>query len=415
MPARNTVATRAGRRDDAPTWTVRVLSVTTLYPSAVAPRHGIFVETRLRQLLALGGIDVRVAAPVPWFPFAGKAFGRFGMYAATPAREERWGILVYHPRYLSLPHIADALRLRSLAAAYARVAAELLEGGWDCDVVDAHYLYPDGVAAAHFAQRLGRPLVLTARGSDVNYFGWLPTPRRHILAALVQARRVITVSHALRDALIAIGASPTGIEVLRNGVDVALFRPGGGPEVRARLGLGSEPLVLSVGNLVPEKGHLLVLEAVARLAGVHLLVVGEGPLRRQLAARAERLGVAARVHLHPNVPQTELARIYSAADVLVLASTREGCPNVLLEALACGTPVVTSDVGGAREIVTDGVVGHVVSERTAEAFAAAIDRTLTRDFDPAELRRYAEHFSWKPIVQRYRQILAEAASDRQDG
>ncbi|MCX8006021.1 MAG: glycosyltransferase [Burkholderiaceae bacterium] len=359
--------------------------------------------------MAAGGVDVRVAAPVPWFPVAGKAFGRFGVYAAAPLHEQRHGIPVYHPRYLSLPRVGAALRLRSLAGAYARVAAALRRDGWEGEVVDAHYLYPDAVAAAAVARRLSLPLVVTARGSDVNYFARLPGPRRHILAALAQARRVITVSQALRDALVALGARAEAIEVLRNGVDTALFRRGGGPEVRARLGLGAQRLVVSVGNLVPEKGHLLALEAVARLAGVHLLLVGEGPLHRQLIARAAQLGVKSRVHFCGNVAQAELARIYSAADVLVLASAREGWPNVLLEALACGTPVVASDVGGVREIVTDGAVGHVVSERTAEAFAAAIARTLASGFDAVALRRYAERFSWTPVVQRYRQILAEAA------
>lgn len=391
---------------------LRVLTMTTLFPSTADQRHGIFVETRLRKLLAYAPIDLRVVAPVPWFPFNWSIAGRYATYAATPRLEQRDGIPVRHPRFVSIPRVGMAIQPASLASASMRAARELLNEGWSCDVIDAHYLYPDGVAAAALARHLKRPFVVTARGSDVNLIAQMPAPRRRILAALQYAGRVIAVSEALKGELVRIGVPAASVEVLRNGVDVSLFKSVARDAVRARLGVGRAPMIASVGNLVVEKGHDLVLRAVACIEGAHVVVVGRGPERARLGALVGQLGMQRRVQFVDNVPQAELASIYSAADVLALGSVREGWPNVLLEAMACGTPVVAMAVGGVCEIVTEAVAGEAVGVRGELEFAAALQRVLAQRPERASVRAHAARFSWEPIARRYHEILTTVARTR---
>jgi teichuronic acid biosynthesis glycosyltransferase TuaC len=400
--SQSTSSSSLGRR-------LHVLSMTTLFPSLVNPRHGIFVETRLRKVLEQAPVALQVIAPVPWFPLNWRMAGRYADYAAVPRFEIRYGVPVRHPRYLVIPRIGMALQPDALATVCTRAAREMIGDGWQCDVIDAHYLYPDGVAAAEMASELGKPLVVTARGSDVNLIAQMRSPQRRILAALEVARRVIAVSSPLKRELVRIGVPEEKIEVLGNGVDPLLFTFTERESTRQRLGIGSAvPVAVSVGNLVPEKGHDLVLTAIARLPDVHLLIVGRGPERERLARQAADLGIARRVQMLDNMSQSELAKVYSAADVLTLGSTREGWPNVVLEALSCGTPVVATDVGAVPDIVAEGT-GEVVHGRDAADFAAAIARSLSKRPDRAGARAYAERFSWDPIARRYFEILAQAA------
>jgi teichuronic acid biosynthesis glycosyltransferase TuaC len=386
---------------------LRVLCVTTLFPSSANPRHGIFVETRLCELRKHAPLDVRVVAPVPWFPIAWSP-GRYAAFAATPRFEVRNGVEVRHPRYVVIPRVGMALQPLALAAACLRAVQQLGAGGWSCDVIDAHYLYPDGVAAAELARRLDRPLVVTARGSDVNLIAQMPGPRRRILAALEQAHSVIAVSAALKRAMVQLGVPAEKIDVLRNGVDSSMFRPGPREAVRNQLGVGDAPLVASVGNLVLEKGHDLVLAAVARLPNAHVVIVGRGPERERLARQAQQLGIHERVRFIDNMSQAELVNVYNAADLLALGSTREGWPNVVLEAMACGTPVVASDVGGVSEMVNE-AVGEVVATREVAPFAAALLRVLRQPPGRDAVRAHAERFSWDPVVSQYFDIMTDAA------
>ncbi len=385
---------------------LRVLTLTTLYPNARAPRHGIFVETRLRELQRRMPVQLRVIAPVPWFPSAWKGFGKYAEYAAVPLEEERYAIPVQHPRYWMVPKVGMAWQ----PAAVARAAWRALRARPAAfDVLDAHYLYPDGVAAMLLAARLGKPFVATARGSDVNLIAGMPGPREAILRMARAAAKVITVSDALRRALIALGVEPPRIETLRNGVDTDFFAPVPQQEARRELGFPEGPLVVSVGNLAEEKGHDLVLDAAARIPGLQTVIVGAGPQRSALESRVRTLGIGDRTTFLGNLPQDRLRQVYSAADVLALGSRREGWPNVLLEAMACGTPVVATNVGGVPEIVADPAAGIVVASRDAQEFAAALSRMLARAQPRHLVRGAACGFSWEPVAQRYYDLLASAA------
>lgn len=377
---------------------VRTLLFSTLYPSSARPLHGIFVETRLRELLRQGGVQTRVVAPVPWVPGGRSSNPRYAAMAATPARETRNGVDVRHPRYVTLPKVGMTVAPLLLALGARQALRDVQRDGFDFDVIDAHYYYPDGVAAALLARWFGKPLVITARGTDVNLIPEYALPRRMVQWAGRQAQASIGVSAALVDRLRQLQVDPGRLHVMRNGVDAERFCPQPASESREALQLSGGPIVLTVGNLHAHKGQQLLLEAMPLLRQRHpracLVVVGDGPDRGTLRDRAQALGLADAVVLAGQVPNAELARWYSAADVLVLASSREGWPNVLLEAMACGTPVVASRVGGIPEVVQSSDVGRLVTERTPAAFAAAIDELLVASPSRQQVRAYAQGFSW---------------------
>ena len=394
---------------------LRVLTLTSLFPSVARPRHGIFVETRLGHLVRDGGVDARVIAPVPWFPFDSAAFGQYGRFAATPRRTTRAnGLRVSHPRYLMLPRFGVGFQPDSMARAALRDAAELQLGGWRPDIIDAHYLYPDGVAAAIVAERLQLPFVVTARGTDVNVLGRMPGPARRILWAAHRAAAVIAVSQRLKEALVEIGVDAAKVVVLRNGVDPVLFRPMPRGAARERLRLPGGRLAVCVGNLVPEKGFALALEALCSLDEFSLVIVGEGPARNELLALARQLGVEDRVSLRPSMPQADLCDLYSSADVLLLTSTREGWPNVVLEALACGVPVVAVDVGAVGEMLTDPRVGRIVRARDPALLAAAVRELLVSAGSVEQICDHAAKFGWASVSRGQIEVFARARASAQD-
>jgi glycosyltransferase involved in cell wall biosynthesis len=328
----------------------------------------------------------------------------------VPAQERRHGLTVHHPRFLAIPKLGMALSPALLEAAAARVIGRLLAAGLRFNAIDAHYFFPDGVAAVRLGRRFGRPVVVTARGSDISFFPRFRTPRRLIRQTLGAADAAVAVSAALKEAMVALGAAPARVTVLRNGVDTALFCPAADrAAARAALGL-TRTTLLSVGLLIERKGHHRAIEALRLLPDCDLVIVGEGPERARLEALAARLCVSARVRLLGARPHAELAPIYAAADVLVLASSREGWANVLLEAMACGTPVVASPIWGNPEVVQSREAGLIARENTPEAIALAVRDLLADPPDRAATRAYAERFGWEATTEGqialYRRVLA---------
>lgn len=394
---------------------IRLLTFTTLYPNAIASGHGIFVETRLRQLLRSGAASASVVAPVPWFPFKSARFGDYARFAAVPARESRHGIDVDHPRYVLLPKIGMSLAPGSLARCAISTVRRLMAQGLEFDLIDAHYFYPDGVAAIKLGEALGKPVVVTARGSDINLLARLPGPRRMIVDAARRCAAVITVCQALKDSMVALGTDADHVTVLRNGVDLDAFHPEPRDEARAAFGLSRFTLV-SVGNLLELKGHDLCIRAVAQMPDTELLIAGSGPEESRLRALAASLGVENRVRLLGRVSQDRLRTLYSAADALVLASSREGWANVLLESMACGTPVLATDVGGSREVVTAPEAGALIAERSASGIKTGVSVLRGRMPDRSDTRRFAERFGWEDTtngqLDLFRAVLGRAPAAR---
>lgn len=372
---------------------MKILTFSTLFPNSEKPGHGIFVETRLRHLVASGQVESRVVAPVPWFPIQHPRFGNYAQFAKVPASEVRSGIEVLHPRYPVIPKVGMTVAPSLLAAAARPVLGRMIDEGFDFDLIDAHYFYPDGVAAAMLGKYFNKPVVITARGSDITLIPNYRLPRRMIQWAARRAAGVITVCNALRDEVVALGVDEARVVSLRNGVDLQLFQPVDRDSVRARLGLTRFTL-LAVGHLVPVKAQELAVAALAQLPDVQLLIAGNGPNRAMLEQLARDQGVSERVTMLGAVPQAQLRDYYGAADALVLPSEREGWANVLLEAMACGTPVIASRVWGTPEVVAAPEAGLLMEERSANGVADAVRRLRASYPDRAATRRYAERFSW---------------------
>ncbi len=395
---------------------LRLLTFSSLFPSSARPQHGLFVAARLRELRRRHGFDAEVLAPVPWFPLSYPRFGDYARWAKTPKTEQWEGQSVAHPSYFMLPGLSMRWQPQSMARSALRWLRQRQAQGAVYDMVDAHYFYPDGVAAAVLARHLNVPLVITARGSDLNLIGQNALARSSMLKAAEQASACVGVSAALVQVLREWGVPQRKLHVIRNGVDLTRFQMMDRLEARKRVGqhlkqsIGG-PLLLSVGNLVELKGHALLIEAVGalreRLPALRLLIVGEGPERSHLEQLIERLSLKDRVHLVGVVPNAALSAWYSAADLKVLVSSREGLPNVLLEALACGTPVLATAVGGVPELVTEPFLGSLLEERTVPALVQAIAAQLQANalVDRVQLREHAQGFSWDATSDRLAHLM----------
>jgi glycosyltransferase involved in cell wall biosynthesis len=292
-----------------------------------------------------------------------------------------------------LPKIGMSIAPFFLAIGAIPAIRKLKSEGYDFDLIDAHYFYPDGVAAILIGRYFNKPVVITTRGTDVSFIPQFLIPRRLILWAANQADGLIAVCAALRDELINLGVAPAKVTTLRNGVDLELFHPIDRQAQRQRFGWSAFTL-LCVGNLIPLKGHDLVIAALADLPEVRLIIAGAGTELNNLIALAQRLGVAGRVTFVGVLPQAELVCYYGAADALVLASSREGWANVLLESMACGTPVIASHVWGTPEVVSSEDAGLLMPERTAACVVTCVRQLQINYPDRAATRRYAEGFDW---------------------
>jgi teichuronic acid biosynthesis glycosyltransferase TuaC len=373
---------------------VRILTFTTLYPNLLQPQHGIFVETRLRKLVASGVVSARVVAPCPWFPFGSALFGRYAVFARMPSEETRHGLQVEHPRYPVFPGVGMSAAPLALCAAILPFLRRQIRDGRDFDLIDAHYFYPDGVGAVLLGRALDRPVSVTARGSDLNMIARHAVPRRWIRWAAQNADGLVAVSSGLKRRLVELGIGVDRVHILRNGVDLAQFRPHDREAARGTLGF-TGPSLLAVGNLVALKRHWLMVEALTHLPEVKLVIVGEGPERDGIERFVRERKVADRVRLLGRVPQDRLPEIYSAADLLLLVSTHEGWPNVLLESMACGTPVVVSPMDGIADIVGASEAGRVLADDTPTGLASAIRELLAARPSRTATRRYAEQFDWQ--------------------
>lgn len=393
---------------------VRLLVFTSLFPNGAQPRHGLFVEERLRHLLDTGRTTAKIVAPVPWFPFRHRCFGKYAVFARAPRREQRHGVAIDHPRYPVIPKVGMNIAPFLMYRALLPVLQKRLASGDAFDVIDAHYFYPDGVAAARLGLALNKPVVITARGSDVNTISRYRVPRRQIRWAADCASEIITVSRALKEKLVALGVDAGKITCLRNGIDLDEFRPLDREAVRAELRLAGA-VWLAVGHLVELKGVDITLEALAQTAAATLLIAGEGPEETRLRKLVRRLGIHSRVRFLGAVPHAELCRYYNAADVMLLASSREGMPNVVLESLACGTPVIVAPFDGATELISVPEAGEVAASRTPAGIMEAWQRLRNRRLDRGATRRFAETLGWAPVVAEQCALYARAFAASQQG
>jgi glycosyltransferase involved in cell wall biosynthesis len=320
---------------------------------------------------------------------------------------------VQRARFLAIPGVTSWINPLSMALS-ALPTVRKLQRQQDFDLIDAHFVFPDAAAALLLGRWLGKPVVVTARGTDINTFPRHAVPRRWIRWVTRHADALVTVSAALRQTWLDLGVAPERVTVLRNGVDLSLFVATDRAAARAEVGF-TGPTMLSVGHLIPDKGHHMVVDTLPLVPGLQAVIVGDGPMAAELLQHARAIGVESRLRLVGNVPQSALARYYLAADATVLASKSEGMPNVLLESLACGTPVIATAVGGNGEVVSAPVAGELITERSAAAIAAAWTRMRSTHVDREAVRRHAEQFGWAPTVAGLLQLFEQVIRRRDLG
>jgi glycosyltransferase involved in cell wall biosynthesis len=388
---------------------MKVLLLTTLFPNRARPTQAVFTEHRARALAEHA--EVQVMAPVGAFPGMGWR-GRGRALADLSTREERPPLTVWHPRFFAPPGVGRDLRAWAYARGVCR-AVEQVRVDFPFDVLNAHFAYPDGVAGAWLARRCDVPLVVSVLGSDVNVHARHTLQRVQIRWALRSAARVVAVSEALRREVVALGVPEERTAVVPTGVDVEVFHPQSREAARQALQLpAAARLVLYIGNLLPVKGVPTLITAFAEVARqdptAHLVLVGHGPLRGRLEQQVHAADLHRRVTFAGARPHADIPQWLAAADVLCLPSVAEGLPNVVLEALACGRPVVASAVGGVPELVTDEAVGRLVPPGDAAALAAALRGSLSQTWDAAALAGRVRDRSWAEVGRRDAEVLRAA-------
>jgi len=374
-----------------------------LFPSAARPGAGLFIRERMFRVAQHRPLVV--VSPQPWFP--GQSLIRRlrpGYRPQAPAREIQQGIEVYHPRFLSIPGLLRRLDGWSMALGSLLLMRRLKAEG--ARLVDAHFAFPDGEAATRLGRWLGMPVTITLRGTEVPHSN-NPALRLRLTRALQAAAHVFSVSDSLRRLAIELGATDARTEVVGNGVDTTRFHPLNRADARSRYGLPEHaPVLISVGGLVERKGMHRVIDCLPalleRYPDLHYLVVGggspEGDMRDQLAAQVARLKLAGRVHFLGALPPDQLKWPLSAADVFVLSTRNEGWANVFLEAMACGLPVVSTDVGGNAEVVCREALGIIVPFDDASALRQALAVALGKSWNREAIIEYAQANQWDARV-----------------
>jgi glycosyltransferase involved in cell wall biosynthesis len=287
------------------------------------------------------------------------------------------------------------------------------------DLIDGHYIYPDASAALEAGRIAGAPVILSARGTDLNLYPEFPAIRRRISGNLRECRHLICVCSDLKKVALELGMDEGRTSVIGNGVDTAKFRPLDRDASRRKLGLPAQGrIILSVGHLTERKGFHLLLRAFAMLrerGDLRVAVVGDGEMRQPLRRLADELGIADRVVFPGAVGNEALPEWYSASDLFVMASSREGWPNAVCEALACGLPVVGTRVWGMPEIVTGPQLGLLISERTPEALAEALERALKTAWDRDAIARQGGLRTWSQVSEQLEPIFTSTIAGRVPG
>ncbi|MBS0480365.1 MAG: glycosyltransferase [Proteobacteria bacterium] len=371
---------------------LRVLTLSTLFPDASRRNFGVFVERQALGLAAHPDVELRIVAPVGLPPFPLSRRRRHASLAKLALGEQWKGVDVYRPRFLAMPGTAGRLFAVSLARALAPLLTDLRRD-FPFDVIDASFFFPDGPAAVAMAKMFGVPVSIKARGSDIHHWGRAAATARQVRSAGRAADGLLAVSEAMKRDMVAMGMPADRIRLHRTGVDLTQFAPRDRNAAKALLDVPGA-LVVSTGALIERKGHDIVIEAIAALPNATLMIAGEGAHRPALEAKIAALGLGDRVRLLGAVPHGEMAALLAAADVMALASTSEGLANAWVEALACGTPIVVPDVGGAAEVVTERAYGRMVG-RSPAGFASGIAAVLADRTPAAKVREGAERFTWE--------------------
>lgn len=373
---------------------MRVLSLATLYPNDLTPNFGVFVERQMQAVVKRGDVDLVLLNPIGLPPFPLSLHPRYRRLAELPQAEERGGVTVLRPRFRLLPGIGGRFNANAVTRAVLPLAQKL-HAEARFDLVDAQFFYPDGPATVKLARALNLPCSIKARGADIQFWGKVAGVAEQVRAAGQDATGLLAVSAGLIDDMAALGIDRDKITVHRTGLNADLFRPYDSKMCRDELGLPRDAQVLAcVGALIPRKGQTFAIDAMPLLPDAILLLAGQGPDEAALRSQAEQLGVADRVRFLGTVPHDRLPIVLNAADVFVLPTASEGLANAWVEALACGTPVVTTPIPGAVELLTDRAWGSFAA-RDKLAIAIEVSQLLANPPARETVAAAVAGFSWE--------------------
>jgi teichuronic acid biosynthesis glycosyltransferase TuaC len=389
---------------------LRVLSLSCVYPNPLDARLGVFVQSRLRNLSRWA--HVKVIAPIPYIDYSRSRLGRCGI----PRLEQDRRIEILHPAWLYPPGgtwfnaILLFMRLFPLAI--------VLRRRYHYDVIDAHFAFPDGAAAGLLGMAFRQPFVVTLRGNETMHAQH--RGRRALMAwSLRRAGAVVALSEELRHLAVSLGVEERRIKVIPNGVDSQIYFPRDRSHCRQKHGIDKDArVVLSAGSLIERKGHHRAMQAAAGLSkaglNVSLLIAGgpgrEGKYESELRKQAANLGASQDISFLGEVAPDDLAELMSAADIFCLASSREGWPNVIHEALACGTPVVATRVGAITEMIPSTEYGLIVPLGEEVALEQALREALLRSWDRDKIAQWAHSRSWEHVAHEVYDVLREVLS-----
>jgi glycosyltransferase involved in cell wall biosynthesis len=387
----------------------RLVFVSNLFPDRSQPYFGLDNATVLHALVREHGWDIRVIGARPSLS-PGDYLGKGSRWMAREGDE------AFAPRYVATPYTPKigGLTNRVLMREALRAPLRELRQTFPFDVVLASWLFPDACAVAELATSMSVPSVLITQGSDTHQYLAMPMRRRQILRAIERCHGVIARSGDLAKRLASAGAESAKLHTIYNGVHTDVFHPGDPTEARRELGLDPTANVfLFVGNFLPVKNPALLVRAFAEYrkasAGTTsvLLMAGKGPMQAEMKALAESLGIAASVRQTGPLTSVQIARHMAAADALCLSSVNEGLPNVILEAMACGLPVLSTKVGGIAEVL-DASRGVLVPEGDLAAYAAAMPRVLRLRDQRTSIAEFGTQFTWQRAADEYHALLSRA-------
>jgi teichuronic acid biosynthesis glycosyltransferase TuaC len=373
---------------------MKVLTLATVFPNPAQPMLGPFVFERIRH--AAQHADVRVVAPIAWFRRP----------KGVPASSSQSGLKIEHPTFFYVPAV---LKFLNGVALFLSILPRVnhLRREFNFDLVDAHFAIPDGVAAILLGCWFRRPVVITLRGFEHQFVEY--RLRRTMMRwALRRATRVIAVSAPLAALAQRLGVAPERIEVIENGVDTDRFRPMDAAEARRLVSIDRDKRVLiSVGHLVPLKGFHRIIAALPELReefpNLSLVIVGGSTSAKyvqDLQQLVGELGLSSHVIFTGSLPTDRVAEWLNASNLFVLCSDREGCPNVVWEAMACGRPVVSPKVGAVEQMVPAeaGILFDTPSD--GRALIRSVSLALNTQWDSRRIREHAEAHTWASVASR---------------
>ncbi|MDO6720377.1 glycosyltransferase [Psychrosphaera sp. 1_MG-2023] len=390
----------------------RILAISYLFPNSEQPNHGIFVLNRLTAMSKYA--DVTIINPIPDSPFHG-FIGKFKSLKNIPETETMNGLTVYHPRFLSIPGYLKSIEINSYKRAVQKVIDTI---GFDFDVVDLHWTFPDLPTGHYLSNRYDVPFNVTLRGMEAFHFQDNDVRQQVVKKYLKNVTKVISLSEEMATTANELAQTGSRTTVIRNGVDTDKFYYLDKTECRTTLGLPQDKqIILGVGALIHRKGFDLVIKALSTLTQqpkFHNLVFyilgsegAEGDYRTELKHYVTEHNLQDHVVFQGAVANQQLITWYNAVDVFCLSSRGEGSPNVLTEALACGTPAVATKVGSVPEIMaSEPDLGDVVENDDLAGLTKALDVVLSNTYDREEAAKRFNKYTWDWCAKEVAKTLA---------